>query len=201
MLTALQWGLFGDQALPGGGRRYRMHPLDAPTEPGTRVDITMSDCHYEVESKGKHRRYRIIRSAVETVDGKDWNRADSNVHLFRINPTGAEQLDNPEAHIRPHIPDDLREVFFTDGDRALSFIEGEVGDQMKRVEGAIRSLLGLDVVEKCIGHVAGVSRNLNKKVKGVSGNQQELQDVTDQIDAIEESFRHWRLISKRRTTR
>ena len=39
--------------------------------------------------------------------------------------------DNPEAHIRPHMPKELREVFFTDGDRALSFIEGSKGTKWR----------------------------------------------------------------------
>jgi len=46
--------------------------------------------------------------------------------LFALNETGASPIDAPEALINEELPPELREVFFTDGDRALSFIEADV---------------------------------------------------------------------------
>ena len=60
MLTALQWGIFGDVGLPQGGRGYRLHPIDAPTRQGTRIDISVS-IDYEVTGKTGPRQYRLIR--------------------------------------------------------------------------------------------------------------------------------------------
>jgi DNA sulfur modification protein DndD len=69
-----------------------------------------------------------------------------------------------------------------------SFIEGSKGDQMKRVEGAIRSLLGLTVVEEALGHTRKVSTDLNQRVRRDAGNRQELQAVTDRLTALEEQL-------------
>jgi DNA sulfur modification protein DndD len=185
LLTALQWGLFGDEALPDRGRSFRLSPIDVSS--GDKVSVTISvevDC--EIPTRTGSRKYRLIRFVTETVRGGQWERGAANVNLFHLTPNGAAPVDNPEAHIRPHLPRELREVFFTDGDRALSFIEGSKGDQMKRVEGAIRSLLGLTVVEDALSHTRKVSTELNQKIKKDAGNREELQTVSDRLSALEE---------------
>jgi len=182
-LIGLQWGLFGDNGLPGRGTDYRLHPLDTPREKGTRVRVCV-EIEYEVQGKIGIRRYRIVRSVYEEIDGDRWQRDKPMVRLYEITPTGADSIDNPEAHIRPHLPVDLREVFFTDGDRALSFIEGARGDQTRRVEGAIRSLLGLGILEDAIKHVTQVVRGINKRVRDESTNERELESVTEKIERI-----------------
>lgn len=182
-LTALQWGLFGDIALPGGGSGYRLHPLDSPTEGGTQVRICV-EIEYEVQGKMGARHYRLVRSAIEDIDGDSWKRHSPTLQLFQVTPTGTDLIENPDAHIRPHLPLDLREVFFTDGDRALSFIEGARGDQMRRVEGAIRSLLGLSVVEEAMKHVSQVAKGINKRVKDESGAEKKLESISENIDRI-----------------
>ena len=185
LLTALQWGLFGDEALPDRGRNFRLSPIDISSGEKTSVTVSVEvDC--EMPTRAGTRKYRLIRSVTETVRGKTWERGSANVKLLHLKASGTDPVDNAEAHIRPHLPQELREVFFTDGDRALSFIEGSKGDQMKRVEGAIHSLLGLTVVEEALSHTRKVSTDLNKKVRKGAGNRQELQTVSDRLTALEE---------------
>lgn len=187
LLTALQWGLFGDAALPESGASYRLCPIDIPAEGAIGVTVSVEIDYSIPTSTGRVREYRIIRSAVETPrNNGDWERERTRVRLFSLTANGGVPLDNPEAHIRPHLPNDLREVFFTDGDRALSFIEGSRADQVKRVEGAIQSLLGLDTVEQAHDHVRRVRTDLNRRVNKDSGNLEELQQVTGTIAAIHE---------------
>ena len=164
LLTALQWGLFGDKALPDRGKNFRHSPLDASR--GERKSVTVSveiDC--EIPSRTGASDYRLIRSVTETVNGGDWKKSHTDVRLFQLKQTGADPIPNPDSHIRSYMPEELREVFFTDGDRTLSFIEGARGDQTKRVEGAIRSLLGLGIMEKAHGDVHEVELGLNRKLK------------------------------------
>jgi len=185
LLMALQWGLFGDEALPDRGRNFRLSPMDAST--GTRTNVNISvEVDYEIPTKTGPRRYRLLRYVTETVKGGAFERGSANVKLFQLTATGTPPVDNPEAHIRPHLPRELREVFFTDGDRALSFIEGSRGDQMKRVEGAIRSLLGLGVVEEALAHTRKVSADLNQKVRADAGTQRELKTVSEKLSALQE---------------
>ena len=69
------------------------------------------------------RQYRIDRSAHETLNGLEHSRTPSTVKLFHLTDKGSVPIEPPEAWISEELPSELREVFFTDGDRALSFIE------------------------------------------------------------------------------
>ena len=187
LLTALQWGLFGDEALPNHGTTFRLSPIDISS--AEKVSVTVSvEVDYEILVRTGVKKYRLIRFVGETARGATWERGSTNVKLFRLTANGADPLDNPEAHIRPHIPKELREVFFTDGDRALSFIEGSKGNQMERVEGAIRSLLGLSIIDDALNHTRKVKTDLNQKVRKNAGNPQELQAVSDRLTALHEQL-------------
>ena len=184
LLTALQWGLFGDEALPDRGRNFRLSPIDVSS--GQKVLVTVCvEVDYEVTTSTSNNRYRLVRVVTETVQGGLWDRGDTKINLFQLTRSGATPQNNPEAHVRPHLPNELREVFFTDGDRALSFIEGTKGQQMQRVEAAIRSLLGLTVVEEALGHVRKVSTDLNQKVRKEAGSRKELQAVSERLVTLE----------------
>ncbi len=187
LLTALQWGLFGDEALPNDKAEFRLSPID--TSSGARVPVTVSvEIDYEISKGNDVRKYRLIRFAGEIASGAKWKRDSTNIKLFRLGANGAESLRNPEAHIHSHLPKELRELFFTDGDRALSFIEGSKGDQMDRVEGAIRSQLGISVVEDALNHARKVRTDLNQKLRKNAGNRQELQTVSDRLTALHEQM-------------
>ena len=187
LLTALQWGLFGDSALPNVGADYRLSPLDIPGDAAVAVPVSV-EIDYEVPTRaGDVKQYRIIRSTLETPrpDGT-WDRSKAKVRLINFTPTGTMPLDNAEAHIRPHLPNDLREVFFTDGDRALSFIEGNRSDQMERVEGAIQSLLGFETVESARNHAQQVGSALNRRVRKDRGTRDELKNIVDKLASLEQ---------------
>ncbi len=183
LLTALQWGLFGDDALPEQGKNFRHSPLDASS--GERKHVTVS---VELDYEADDSTYRLIRSVKETVKGGDYEKGAPDVLLFQLNQSGFDPIPNADAHIRPLLPEDLREVFFTDGDRALSFIEGARDAQMKSVEGAIRSLLGLGVMEKALEHVREVSRELNRKVRREAGDQDKLKKASERLAFLQEKI-------------
>lgn len=189
LLTALQWGLFGDDALPQRGRSFRLSPIDLSSSSKASANIAVEiDFELPPTRTGDERKYRLIRSVTENVLNGEWKRGGTSASLFRLTPKGAVHVENLEAHLHPYLPKELREVFFTDGDRALSFIEGSKGEQVKRVEGAIRSLLGLGVIEEALGHTRTVSVDLNRMVKNVAGNRKELQEASDFLDACQKQL-------------
>jgi len=195
ILTALQWALYGDDALPGKGQDYRLHPIDWDASDGKRVGISVQ---VEFETTGLRRspkglietkrQYRIIRSTYETLNGAKWDRAPSTVKLFRLTDTGSEPIDPPEAVINEELPPELREVFFTDGDRALSFIEATSANiKRERVQKAIRSLLGLGVIEDALKHVKKAASEVNKAAKGI-GADKELTDIASRLEQIDKDW-------------
>jgi DNA sulfur modification protein DndD len=111
----------------------------------------------------------------------------STVKLFVMNDTGSDPIQSPEAFINDELPIELREVFFTDGDRALSFIEADVAISTKRerVQRAIRSLLGLGVIEDAIKHVRRAAADVNKLAKEVGGGT-DLRQIATRLELIDD---------------
>ncbi|MEX0959196.1 MAG: AAA family ATPase [Burkholderiales bacterium] len=194
ILHGLQWALYGDAALPGKGEGFRLHPIDWEASESKRVPITAT-VEFELTTyrrtsgtmRETRRRYRIVRSAFEDVDSQV-RRSGSTVKLFALNDSGASPIDAPEALINDELPPELREVFFTDGDRALSFIEADVALSTKRerVQRAIRSLLGLGVIDDAIKHVYKSASEVNKKAKQV-GSGSELNKIASRLEAMEDT--------------
>jgi len=174
ILNGLQWALYGDDALPGKGEDYRLHPIDWDASESNRVTIAVQVEFETTELRRSPRglienkkRYRIIRSTFETLNGAKWDRTPSTVKLFYLSETGSKPIDPPEAIIEEELPPELRDVFFTDGDRALSFIEASISASTKRdrVQKAVRSLLGLRVIEDALKHVKKTAAEVNKSAK------------------------------------
>lgn len=196
VLTALQWALYGDAALPNKGENYRIHPIDWDISQGERIPITVS-VEFEVSSYRKsskglietRRQYRLVRSAFEEIDGQEWRRSPSTVKLFALTERGADPIESPDAFVNDELPPELREVFFTDGDRALSFIEAEVALSTKRerVQRAIRSLLGLAVLEDAMRHVRKAATEINKKAKSI-GAGADLASIASRLESIDENI-------------
>ena len=186
VLTGLQWALYGDNALPDKGLDYRLHPIDWDASDGNPVAITVQ-VEFETTSLRRSRKglietkrqYRIIRSTYETLTGATWNRFPSTVKLFHLTDTGSVPIDPPEAEINEELPPELREVFFTDGDRALSFIEATSANiKRDRVQKAIRSLLGLGVIEDALKHIKKAASDVNRSAKGIGADEKLTQIMT-----------------------
>jgi DNA sulfur modification protein DndD len=169
MLTALQWAFYGDEALPGGGKNFRLHPIDSgkgTVRTTVEVDFETTTQTRSIQATPISRRYRVVRSVTETVGEGTWKRGDGTLKLYELTTKGAQPQEYAESRLRIELPPELREVFFTDGDRALSFIEADSATvKRQRVEKAIKSLLGLSVVEDASKHVKQVAAEVNKRVR------------------------------------
>lgn len=194
ILNGLQWGLYADEAIPSGRGAYRLYPLDWNVSQGDRVPVTVE---IDFETNLAHRTrsgevqkstkvYRLIRSTYDTIVGDSWSPGPTTQQLFEITTQGYQPIKLPEATIRDQLPPELREVFFIDGDRALSFIEADVSASTKqaKVRKAIRNLLGLDIVEGARSRVKKAGSAINSKVKSQTSDT-ELQETVDQIVALE----------------
>ena len=191
ILNGLQWAFYGDDALPGK-IQDRLHPIDWDVSDGERIPISV-EVEFETTAQRRSPRgmiemrqqYRIIRSAYDTLNGSSWDRTPSTVKLFHLAATGSVPIDPPEAHINEELPPELREVFFTDGDRALSFIEATVSMATKRdrVQKAIRSLLGLGVLEDALNHVKKSASEVNRRAKNL-GSDEKLAQIATRWDQV-----------------
>ncbi len=187
MLTALQWCLFGDEALPPG---YTTFSVDLKA--GEAAE-TVCEVLYEVQGRNGTSRFRLVRSVSGQIGSQV--RAKSNAQLYEVKPSGPDPVPNVDSYLAVHIPSDLREVFFTDGDKAMSFIEGQRAEQQKRVKQAIEQMMGLPMLEKAAGHVKDVERDVRKRAEDAAGNEQlkaighQIADLDALIPKLEEKGR------------
>ena len=187
ILTALQWALYGDDALPNKGRGHRLFPIDWDVPDGQAIPISVQVDFEKPASelnRNQTNRYCLIRSVEETTEGL---RQNPKVELFELTETGSAPIPSPlEAQIsRLLLPPHLREVFFTDGDRALSFIESK--NNNTQVENAIRSLLGLDVIESALDHLKKTLAGLNRDSKNI-GSDTEIAAIVTELEEIDQKI-------------
>ena len=183
ILNALQWALYGEDALPNKGRGHRLFPVDWDVLDGRAIPISV-----QVDFEAERNQYRLIRSVEETTDG---HKQNPKIELFEMTDTGTVPIDPPEAQIaRLLLPSNLCEVFFTDGDRALNFIESASStDKRKQVQNAIRSLLELDVIESALDHLKKTVAGLNKDSRNI-GSDTELTKVVTELEEIDKRIEH-----------
>jgi DNA sulfur modification protein DndD len=182
LLHALQWGLYGNEGLPNGGKEFRKSPHKEDLNKTTDHCTIKVEISYETISLQGLRKYQLIRTSTEKISGVDYKETNSNVQLYYESNDGYKEEEHPDATISHDLSKDLREVFFTDGDSALRFIQGKKNEPMERVEGAIRSLLGLNLYENVITHTKNIITDLNKKVKDSYGDKDDIKVLSNLIE-------------------
>ncbi|MBD0862452.1 AAA family ATPase [Gordonia sp. zg691] len=191
MLYGLTWCLFGEPGLPVTSRRrdtYRISPLDwdaAKDGPEVKVQVAVKAT---VGDEDHSESYEIIRSATETLltDGFDYSQ--STVEVFKETRSGNRLLENPKSFLElDMLPFAMKDIFFIDGDEALKdYVDSAQDDTRKNVRTAVRSLLGLEILESAKGHLDDVRRQISNDVKNESSG--ELASVSQQLIDLEESI-------------
>lgn len=188
-LSALQWGLFGGAGLEESARAVRLSPSDWPDGKRCEIQVQIDFAHTvydEVagELVARQTGYRIRRAVVETPKGeKDFTRERDQVHLFELTDAGSVKLDGAEVRIGEMLPIEMKDVFFTDGDRAMNFVSPSLTKSTKQhqVRSAIRSLLGLTVLETARDHIQKAGSKFNKQFAEASGSA-EAATINDDLE-------------------
>ena len=191
-LVALRWVLYGASALDDAA--IRLSPADwAPeTECEVKVQLDFSHTlynHIAGEFVPTTTNYRLLRTATERPEGDRPNRKPDRIALYQITDRGMDLLDSPEILIAQMLPLEMRDIFFTDGDAALSFISPQLTPSSKRdqVRDAIRSLLGLGLLEGAAKHIANAKKQFNSAVS-VASDSSKLAEVAKEHSETEEAL-------------
>ena len=110
ILNALQWGLYGDKALPLRRGDFRLHPIDWDVDrEGARVPISV-EIVFEMlrvhtnsrtgQTRTSSTEYRLMRSTHDTVKGQTWDPGNTTTSLFELMPTGDRQITLAGSHNR-----------------------------------------------------------------------------------------------------
>lgn len=193
---ALMWGLWGEDGLPAKLKEFSIFPNDLPHQRNltTQVEIDFFNTTLLAHDK-KH--YRLIRTLEYNL-----SEPKESLTIFEIKNSGAERLlDTQAKHLMSSIiPIALKDIYFTDGDRALSFIESHAQTHIKqrRVKDAIRSLLALDNLEVSIRHLSNVENKFESEIDNkdyaaelkeindkITFNQDEIDEITEELHQLE----------------
>jgi DNA sulfur modification protein DndD len=177
-LTALQWGLYGDAGLEQSAREVRLSPSDWPDGKRCEIRVQIDFAHTVYDEVGgelvaNQTSYRILRTVMETPKGqKDFTRERDQMHLFELTDSGSEEQAGPDVRLGEMLPIEMKDVFFTDGDRAMNFVSPSLTKSTKQhqVRAAIRSLLGLTVLETALEHIRKATSKFNKQLAEATGS-------------------------------
>lgn len=190
-LVALRWGLYGKDGLDDPSIRLSPSswPEGAPCE--IRVQLDFSHTVYNQiggEFVPTSTDYRLLRSATEQPRGDLPNRSVDRVTLYKVTEAGLERIEPPELLVEQMLPIEMKNIFFTDGDAAMSFISPQLTRSSKRdqVRDAIRSLLGLGLLEAASDHIVGAKKRYTEDVAKAS-NSQRLTDVATRLRTAQDA--------------
>lgn len=199
---ALMWALYGSkEALPKKGD-YPLFPSDLKSTGKEKVEVSV-EVEFEVDQikragRGgelEQVRYRLKRSCIEYANRTGSDRRQSEiVKMFKVTPAGTEPVSDSELKkiIDNSLPSSLRDVYFTDGDSAMSFIEAaaSTGVKRKRVSKAVESLLGLDILKSTVRHLDNVSNKFSQEIDNTD-YARELEKLNDRIESWSEDIEEW----------
>jgi len=184
-LEGMMWAFYGSKE----SGVTNIHPL---YEVGGIIKISV-EVEFEVETLGardanrdKNKQYRVIRSCDSELQ-KDKTKASQyreNHKIFELTPAGAKDLTERESNklIDEILPSDLKDVYFTDGDKALTFISTGAtrASKRKRVSDAIEALLSIDTLNATIRHLINIRKGYASNIED-SSIQEELKKIEDRI--------------------
>ncbi|MDI5922709.1 AAA family ATPase [Halomonas sp. LR5S13] len=201
-LNALMWCLYGSSSLPSKGR-YSLFPTDEVTKGKERIEVSV-EIDFEAEhaigkGRGRHEyvvaRYKLKRSCIEfSPSDKRSERENELYSMWEVSDEGLKRIEQAMAVkiIEDALPETLKDVYFTDGDRAMSFIEAAASSSVKRqrVTSAIESLLGINTLKRTISHLDNVTNKFSQEIDN-RDYAKELENLNDRIESYKEDIESW----------
>ena len=185
-LQALRWGLYGKDVLDD--IHVRLSPADWPDNTKCTISVEIDFVHTAVskvddETMTTETIFSLKREVQEKPQGDYPNRGKERVILYEKTPAGAEEKTPAESWLAQMLPKEMIDIFFTDGDAAMSFISPQLSENTKRgkVQDAIRSLLGLELLEQVKKRITTTQLEVNKKINKATTSI-ELVDITNEIE-------------------
>jgi DNA sulfur modification protein DndD len=191
LLYALLWGFYGNKGISDTTSELRLSSTHWP--PGSTCDISVriefesSDVDtFAGEETTVSTRYVLTRSVTETPgEGNAVSRQRDELTVHSYSDAGAEKLEDAAARalIRRLAPDQMKDIFFTDGDAVQRFITGELGAKARQtaVHDAIKSLLGLDSLRVAATDLSKARTTFKRRLAEAPGAE-ELKRIDTEIE-------------------
>lgn len=185
VLQALRWALYGTKGLDDP--LVRLSPADWLDGMPCNISVEIDFSHTLVSTVGgraltTETRFVLKREVNERPKGDQPNREPERISLYEKKETGSDPINAPEARLDQMLPSEMLDIFFTDGDAAMTFISPQLAETTKRdqVKEAIRSLLGLGLLEGVNKRILAEQSSVNRKISKQTGSY-ELADVSEKL--------------------
>lgn len=180
ILNAFTWCLF----------RSFTPAFDNPThlinerawDEGSPLDVVSASVRLEFEHENKV--YQVVRKTarLKNRDGSSQLETDSEAQMWHTDETGrvSPPSKSPDDAIEQIMPNRLHRFFFFDGERIEQLAKSSAYEQIGE---AIKTVLGLAVIERGFTHLATVGKKLEGELRDVS--PPDMQKIIDELEAID----------------
>lgn len=181
LLNAFTWSLYG-QFTDDFEQPERL-ANDAAWEslpPGEDLDVRV-----ELEFEHEDNLYRLSRHSTfrKRADGKRDVVEDGVAKLNFTDERGRNHsTENPNDAVKRMLPERLHQFFFFNGERIEHLVQPSAYEEIGQ---AIKTVLGLEVVERALRHLPQASKKLEEELRQFGTDEQ--RDITAEIDRLEDA--------------
>jgi len=192
ILYALLWGFFGVRGLPSSAQGKRLSPYHSVLGEPVDVQVTINF----TSGTGETIDYRLIRTVREVPTDSDLvDKRPEKLILYKETRAGLEDVPgDAETIVGKMLPERLKNVFFTDGEDVQHFISDNTHGRQSRVHEAIKTLLGLDLLNDARVDIEKVDGKLRREEARAAGGDLEkaeknLASISNDIEKQEEDLK------------
>lgn len=188
ILTALQWCLYGEESLPIKQNKFRMSSFNKSGD----VDIIV-EIYFEHSERGIVKRYNAMRSIIETPNAEEnsYPKKEEKFQLSQITDEGNKPIHNPNIKLNQILGSNLRELFFIDGDKAMTFVDTSnqtSADARSKVKKAIQDMLNMEVLNKSKDRISTQKQKIKRKLTESSGSK-DVEDLHKNIENLDSEIK------------
>lgn len=189
-LQALRWAMYGNKVMEDP--YVRLSPANWPDGQECSVLVTLDFLHTSVSyNQGRtitsQREFTLKREVEECPEGDRPNRTADRVTIYEKTEQGAVAQLGGDSYLGTMLPKTMIDVFFTDGDSAMTFISTRLPERTKqdKVKKAIKSLLGIEILESVDKRIVNTERKINRDIRKLTASSQ-LAEVVNKIEDQQE---------------
>lgn len=179
LLNAFTWSLY-KQNTPAFENPAHIVNERAWTEAKAGQEVTT---RVTVEFEHEDRNYTLERLTTykKSPSGDSVLVKDAEVSLSYIDEVGQQKtIANPNDAINQILPDRLHSFFFFDGERIERLVKP---DAYEEIEDGIKTVLGLEIVERAIKHTSQAIKKLEGELKAVGSP--EIKRILEELAELE----------------
>lgn len=182
LLNAFKWCFYGRTDFDTAERNILNEHAIAMADSDKRIPLS-------VEVEFEHDKHRYVAKRMQTfkkANGMDVEPVGGAIlDLSWTDPKGEfSQSNNPETQMNQILPEKMHSYFLFNGERIEKLAYASASQEIRE---AIRTLMGLEIVERAKNHLGGqVKKHFSKQIK--EGASDELRRVIDRENEIEDEI-------------